>query len=197
MKQSPLVIVISILFIMIVGCNSNFTPKPRGYAQVQFPTGYYKQFNLKNYPYQFEYPSYAYIQKDSSIFEHEKDNEFWINIQFPSLGGTIYLSYKDIKKSSLEKIINECFHLAARHTVKATSIDEYPIHNSNKVSGLFFVLQGDVATANQFYVTDSVKHFLRGTLYFNTAPNEDSLKIVNDFIVKDMYHLINTLKWKN
>ena len=178
-------------------CNSNYTPKPRGYAQVQFPVGHYLNFNLKNYPYQFEYPSYAIIKKDSSIFKNEVDNTYWINIEFPTLGGTIYLSYKDLKTSSLKKIVNECFHLASRHSVKATAMDEFHIQNSNNASGIFFVLQGDVATANQFYVTDSIKHFLRGTLYFNTAPNEDSLKIVNDFIVKDMYHLINTLKWEN
>ena len=40
----------------------------------------------------------------------------------------------------------------------------------------YFSLKGNTATANQFFVTDSVKHFLRGALYFNATPNEDSLR---------------------
>jgi hypothetical protein len=41
-----------------------------------------------------------------------------------------------------------------------------------------------------------VKHFLRGALYFDATPNEDSLSIVNDFLKKDLQYMINTLKWK-
>jgi gliding motility-associated lipoprotein GldD len=64
------------------------------------------------------------------------------------------------------------------------------------VGGLYYSLEGNTATANQFYLTDSAKHFLRGALYFNAASNADSLAIVNDFLKKDLLHLINTLKWK-
>jgi gliding motility-associated lipoprotein GldD len=57
-------------------------------------------------------------------------------------------------------------------------------------------VEGNAATSRQFYVTDSVHHFLRGALYFNSAPNADSLSIVNDFLETDMRHMIETLKWK-
>ena len=55
---------------------------------------------------------------------------------------------------------------------------------------------GNAATASQFYLTDSVHHFLRGALYFDAAPNEDSLKPVNDFLLEDVRHMINSFKWK-
>jgi len=64
------------------------------------------------------------------------------------------------------------------------------------VNQIYFSLEGETATANQFFLTDSVKHFLRGALYFDATPNEDSLSIVNDFLKKDLQYLINTLKWK-
>ena len=64
------------------------------------------------------------------------------------------------------------------------------------VTGIFFRVGGNAATARQFYVTDSVKHFLRGALYFDATPNEDSLSVVNEFLQEDMKHLINTLRWK-
>ncbi len=62
---------------------------------------------------------------------------------------------------------------------------------------MFFDVGGNAATAKQFYVTDSTKNFLRGALYFDTAPNEDSLGIVNNFLQEDMKHLINTFRWKS
>ena len=52
-----------------------------------------------------------------------------------------------------------------------------------------------MATANQFFLTDTSKHFLRGALYFDATPNEDSLSIVNKFLIEDVKHLINTFKW--
>lgn len=61
---------------------------------------------------------------------------------------------------------------------------------------MYFDLGGNTATANQFFVTDTTKHFLRGALYFDATPNADSLSIVNDFLKKDLEHLINSLKWR-
>jgi gliding motility-associated lipoprotein GldD len=61
---------------------------------------------------------------------------------------------------------------------------------------VYFTLKGNAATANQFFATDSVKHFLRGALYFEATPNEDSLRPVNNFLREDLKHLINTLQWK-
>ncbi|HMR57748.1 MAG TPA: hypothetical protein PKC10_10525 [Cyclobacteriaceae bacterium] len=66
----------------------------------------------------------------------------------------------------------------------------------NKNVRVFFSIGGNAATGKQFYATDSIKHFLRGALYFNSTPNEDSLNIVYNFLEKDMLHLVNTLKWK-
>jgi gliding motility-associated lipoprotein GldD len=64
------------------------------------------------------------------------------------------------------------------------------------VHGVFFNVGGNVATANQFFLTDTTRHFLRGAMYFDATPNEDSLDIVNNFVLQDLKHLINTFKWK-
>ncbi|NDB53945.1 MAG: gliding motility lipoprotein GldD, partial [Chitinophagaceae bacterium] len=42
----------------------------------------------------------------------------------------------------------------------------------------------------------STKNFLRGALYFDATPNADSLGVVNEFLKKDLLHLINTLQWR-
>jgi gliding motility-associated lipoprotein GldD len=64
------------------------------------------------------------------------------------------------------------------------------------VSGIFYDIGGDAASPTQFFVTDSAKHFLRGSLYFNAAPNSDSLAPVVKYIKEDMLHLLETVKWK-
>ena len=53
------------------------------------------------------------------------------------------------------------------------------------------------ASAVQFYVTDETSHFLRGSLYFNSPPNADSLAPVITFVKDDMMHLLNTFQWHN
>lgn len=107
------------------------------------------------------------------------------------------MSYKDLSKNDFNKLVNDAFTLTYKHTYKATAIDDSLMNTPNGVHGVFFKVGGNAATANQFFLTDSTRHFLRGALYFDVAPNEDSLKPVNDFLLQDMRHLINTFKWKN
>ena len=69
-------------------------------------------------------------------------------------------------------------------------------NTENRVYGILYDLKGNTATAVQFYVTDSVNHYLRGSLYFSAEPNADSLAPVISFFRDDIIHLIETLKWK-
>ena len=135
--------------------------------------------------------------KDSTFFGNATENPWWININFPQFNGRIYVSYKEIGKNNLDKLVNDAFSMSNKHSTKAYSIDDSLISTANHISGRFFKIGGDVATANQFFLTDSVHHFLRGALYFDATPNEDSLRIVNDFLLEDMRHLINSFQWKN
>jgi gliding motility-associated lipoprotein GldD len=178
-------------------CNSAYTPKPRGYYKISFPQHQYQQFNQPGFPYSFEYPTYATVIHDTTFFEDKPENPYWINIDFPRFNARIYMSYKEIGKNSFDKLKEDAYKMSYKHTYKATSIEDTAFRTPLGVSGIFFTVGGNAATAKQFYVTDSVKHFLRGALYFDIAPNEDSLAIVNNFLQEDMKHLINTLQWKN
>ena len=83
------------------------------------------------------------------------------------------------------------------HITKADAINEQVINNQkNKVYGILYDLKGNTASAVQFYVSDSVHHFLRGSLYFASEPDADSLAPVIEFFREDMIHIIETLKWK-
>ena len=201
--------------LLIISCNSNYTSKKEGYFKIDFPKKVYTTFNDPAFPYSFEYPVYARIAKDSSYFNEGSNNPFSINIVFPSFNGTIFISYKNVGgtsvykvknpngsyrdstgKNSFEKMVNDSYNLTYKNDIKAYSIEDSLMHTPNNITGIFFKLSGDVATAKQFFLSDTLHHFLRGALYFDATPNEDSLRPVNAFLQEDMKHLINTLKWK-
>ncbi len=187
-----------IFAIFAASCNSSFTPKPTGYFNIPFPEKKYQSFNQPGYPYTFEYPVYGTITKDSTYFGEATENPWWININFPSFNGKIHITYQNIDMNHVfDTLKNQSFQLTNKHTSKAYSINDSLISTINQIHGVFFTLGGDVATANQFFLSDSTKHFLRGALYFDAAPNADSLNIVNQFLVEDVKHLINTFKWRN
>lgn len=182
--------------LLVFACNSPFIPREKGYAYFKFPEKSYQIFNSPQYPYSFEYPTYAYIDNQINYFGESKSKDAWINIQFPSLNGTLYISYKKIGSNQLDTLINDAYRFANNHTNKATYIADSVFTTNEGIHGVFFHIGGDVATAYQFFLTDSTRHFFRGALYFNTTPNADSLSIYNDFLFKDVQHMVNTFKWK-
>lgn len=187
-----------ILFLfLIAACNSDYPYRPRGYFRLDLPQKSYQKFDKPGFPYTFEYPTYARVIQDSLFFEQKTENPYWINIDFPQFNGRIHLSYKEIGRNSFDSLVNDAFTLSYKqHTYKASAIEPEPFTTPNGSSGVYFNLKGNTATANQFFITDSVKHFLRGALYFSATPNEDSLRPVNQFLRKDVEHLINTVQWR-
>lgn len=179
-------------------CNHSYTSgKKKGYFRIDFPEKKYQSFSQAGYPYMFEYPVYATVSKDSTFF-NDKAGDWWINIDLPGFNGRIYISYKEISPANqLDSLVNDGYKMAYKqHADISTGINDSLMVTPNGVEGIYFSLGGNTATANQFFLTDSTRHFLRGALYFNATPNEDSLAIVNDFLKKDLLHLINTLQWK-
>ncbi len=185
-----------ILIFTLIACNSEYSPKPRGYFRIDFPPHVYQSFDRPEFPYSFEYPVYGNIVRDTSFFGDRPENPYWINIEFPRFNARIYISYKQVN-GNFDKLREDAYKMTYKHTYKASSIEDSLISTTLGVHGIFFNVGGNAATAKQFFVSDSTRHFLRGALYFDTTPNSDSLSIVNDFLQVDMEHLINTLRWKN
>jgi gliding motility-associated lipoprotein GldD len=182
---------------IIAACNSDYVIKPRGYFKIEFPLKAYREFNQAGYPYTFEYPAYGKVVKDTVFFDKEPENPYWINVDFPKYNCRIHISYKDVRKNNFDSLVNDAFSMSYKqHTYKASAINPEPFTTPNGIEGVYFTLRGNTATANQFFVTDSTRHFLRGALYFAATPNEDSLQPVNEFFKKDLQHLINTIQWR-
>jgi gliding motility-associated lipoprotein GldD len=177
---------------MLAGsCKETYTPKPTGYLKITYPEKTYTLYDEQAY-YQFEIPTYARVEIDSG----PRSEEGWVNVAIPQLNGTIHLSYKPVG-DQLNALITDCRELVYKHTVKAHGIEETPfIERDQKRFGMVYDLKGDVASAVQFFITDSTDHFLRGSLYFNSRPNRDSLNPVIEFLREDIIHLIETTQWK-
>lgn len=204
-----------LITLLFVACNSPYTSKKPGYFKIDFPEHAYRLFDSAGFPYRFEYPVYGNILRDSTYFENNPTDKYWVNIDIPRYNAKLFLSYKDINgfstyksrqadgsyrdslgKNTFEKLVNDAYNLTSKNDIVATSINDSVFVTENGVSGIFFRVGGNAATARQFFITDSVKHFLRGALYFDATPNADSLLPVNRFLQQDLLHLINTVRWK-
>lgn len=185
-----------VVILLVMACNSDYTIRQRGYFRIDLPKHEYKLFNQQGFPYSFEYPVYANIVRDTTFFEDKPENPYWINVDFPSLNGRIYISYKSTRQHNFDTLVADAFKLTYKHTAKATAIQDSLVQTKNGVTGIFFKVGGNAATARQFFLTDTSQHFIRGALYFDASPNADSLGIVNDFLEQDLKHLINTFRWK-
>lgn len=176
----------------LLSCSDVQQPKPRGYFRIDFPEKEYVSLDTMTY-FSFEIPNYSEITPD--YFSPQEKN--WINVEFRPFKSTLHLSYKTIN-NNLDTLLNDAYTLVTKHIAKASGIrDSVVVHSDKNVYGLVYFLDGEgVASPLQFYVTDSVSHFLRGSLYYNITANYDSLQPVTDFIMTDVRHLINTVEWK-
>ncbi|MDZ7742430.1 MAG: gliding motility lipoprotein GldD [Bacteroidota bacterium] len=181
-----------ILVFLITSCKNDYTPKPMAYFRIDLPEKEYQQLDT-TFPYMFEYPLYSVINPD----RHSPEEENWINIDFPDYRASIHISYKEVG-NNLTKYLEDSRTMVMKHMPKASSIKDQMIYRpEEKIYGLKYKIEGlGAASPYQFFVTDSAKHFIRGALYFNVKPNNDSLAPVIDFIREDIDHIIQTLEWK-
>lgn len=193
--QNTRLIIALLVISFAISCNKGQSPRPRGYFRIDLPEKSYRLFDSV-YPYTFEFPVYSELLADT----HELSEPYWMNLVFPSYKGTIHLSYKPVRsRDDLMQYFDDARVFAQRHIPKATAIREEVIsHDENRVFGLFYQIRGrEAASPIQFYVTDSTAHFLRGALYFEASPNNDSLAPVIRFIEDDIRHMLESLRWKN
>ena len=189
-SRNILPLIILVLF-LAMACQRNYTPKPRGYLRIDFPKKEYIRFD-STCPYVFEYPVYARILPDTDYYTEP----CWINIEFPSFDGQIHISYKKVQ-GNLTEYTEDSRALTYTHTIKADAIKETVYTDPEScVHGILYDIKGNAASSLQFYLTDSNKHFLRGSLYFNVQPDKDSLAPVIEYFKEDIIHLMESFEWK-
>ena len=191
---------VSILFAALVmaciavSCDrqSDYLPKPRGYFRIDLPEKAYTKVDTIE-KYSFECPDYALITPDP----YSPDEKNWVNVEMPQFKGSIHLTHKPVD-GNLGEYLEDVHTMITKHLQKANGMNDSLIINpDHKVYGMLIELDGKgVATPLQFYLTDSTANFVRGALYFNFVPNNDSMQPVINYLRQDIDRMINTFEWK-
>ena len=177
------------LFGVLLGlqsCKDDVLPKPEAYLRLEYNEADYVTFSNRC-PYTFDF-------NDRAEIEEEKDCSF--KIHYPKMKATVYLTYKPVR-NNIDSLLRDAQKLTYKHVIKADDILEQPfINEKEKVYGMFYKVGGNAATNAQFYLTDSTRHFIAGSVYFYAKPNFDSIMPATDYISNDMRRLMETVHWK-
>ena len=194
-----LIVLVLVSTFAFLSCDGDkvYTPKPRLYPRIDFPEKGFQELQREDCPFTFSFPTYAKVAKDKNVFEDEAPDGCWFNLNMPSLNGSLHCSYIAIDdEEEFNKIIRDAFKIVSEHNIKANYRDEKLVKNPKGVEGLLFDISGPVATPFQFYLTDTVNHFFRASLYFNSKVDPDSMAPVHDFVIEDMQEIIQSFEWK-
>ena len=187
-KQFQLMLFFGV-FGLLVSCSENPQPKPGGFLALEYPEASYEDTML-DCPYQFEKNSLARINRTSGV------NPCWVNLDYPQIRGTIFVTYQRVQ-NNLDSLLSDAQKLPLQHTIKADVIEgDLYVNDYHKTYGMIYEVSGDAASQAQFYLTDSTRHFLTGSIYFNVEPNFDSISPAADYLKKDMRHLMESLRWR-
>jgi len=185
-KKQIAISMFSVVLFAFLSCKDDVLPKPSSYLRLDYPEAKYVHFE-NNCPFAFDMNSEA-------IVKGEKDCGF--TLSYPKMKATIYLTYKPVN-NNIANLLRDAQKLTYEHVIKADNILEQPYLNpAKKVYGMFYQVDGNAATNSQFYVTDSVKNFVTGSVYFYAKPNFDSIMPAASYVRNDMQRLMETLKWK-
>ncbi len=180
---------ISIILLMM-GCQENHTPKPKGYLALEYPPHRYQMLQT-NCPYSF------LINKRAKVKPSVRHRPCMINIVYPEMRGTIYISYEPVHDGNLRKLLKDAQKLPLKHTIMANQIigDQYT-NELHHTYGMLYRITGNAASQAQFYLTDSTEHFITGSIYFRQEPNYDSIYPAAAYLIQDMKKLMESLRWQ-
>jgi gliding motility-associated lipoprotein GldD len=182
------IVLFLITVLCVISCKDDVIVKPSAMMRLDYPAPEYTRAD-PDCPYGFEKNVQARLQLKKNC---------WMNLEYPDMKATIYLTYQQIRNNNLDSMLRDAQKLTYDHTIKAQSILEQPrVDSVNRVYGMFYMINGDAATQSQFYVTDSLKHFITGSLYFESKPKFDSLYPAVVYLREDIRRIMETIYWKN
>ena len=166
-------------------------PKPYGYFNISLPAHEYDAIVV--------FPEFAFPASSLLAVQPVSDSVSgrWFNLVYPELNAVIYCSYLPITANSFRQVAEDSYQFVYKHAIKADAIQPSVYdHVEENVHAILYELKGNVASPLQFVVTDSVRHWFRGSLYFNHEPNQDSIAPVVAYLKEDIVTMINGLYWR-
>ena len=193
MKVRAILFVIATMSLLVACGGGDYSPKPQAYLRIDLPEHDYSQVDTL--------PCFSFeVNKIANItVKKNTRRDMWVDITYPEWDGVVFLSHKRIVSPlDLRGQTDTSLRLLENHYQFSSGVDEQGYEDANaRVFGTTYRLHGSkVASTYQFWLTDSTSHFLRGSLYLNRTPNNDSLAPVLEYIQADIEHLVETLRWK-
>ncbi|ALM08708.1 gliding motility protein GldD [Sediminicola sp. YIK13] len=176
-----------VFLISFMGCKEEVLPKPKAMLRLEYPEMASKKLEV-DCAYAFEYNAEANLKlkKDCSL-----------TLEYPEMKGALFISYKSVE-GNLTKLMSDAQKFSYEHVAKADNILEQPfVNEADRVYGMYYEVKGNAASQSQFYLTDSISHFVTGSLYFYTKPNYDSILPAAVHLQKDIRHIMETMRWKD
>ncbi len=170
---------------------SSHTPRPYGYFRIMLPGHQYYEVDA--------FPGFAFPTSTLSLIQPVPDSTAgtWFNLVYPDFNAVIYCWYLPVTPGNFRRTSEDSYQLVYRHAIKADAIQPILYDNTEtNVHAILYEVKGKVASPLQFMVTDSVRHFFRGSLLFNHEPNPDSIAPVLAYIKEDIVTMINGFYWK-
>lgn len=181
MYRFVLVIVCSML---LFSCKEEAIPKPKAMLRLHYPSPTYQNYSASSFQFSKNIEA-----------EVKSENKDGLVLDYPMMKGSVYLSYKPVK-DNINELLRDAQKLSYEHVVKADNIIEQPfINEKNGVYGMFYEVTGNAASQSQFYVTDSINHFVTGSLYFYAKPNYDSIYPAAIYLQQDIRTIMESLDW--
>lgn len=186
------------LLALLTSCHrhGDYAPKPQAYLRIDIPAHAYTLCDTAVLPFTFEQSNLSILDWKNKA---DRANDRWFTIIYPQYKGYVFMSYKRLHgKQELKAQIDTSYRFVEDNFHYSSGVDENRfMHPEHRVYGMTYHLKGhSVASTYQFWVTDSTSHFLRGALYIDCTPNNDSLAPVLQYIQADMDHLIESLQWR-
>ena len=190
--MNPLKSLLSLLLVaFLAACSETSIPRPYGYFRVDLPAHSYRMVDTLGLPYRFELPRNVEL-----IAHSENANQYSIDLHYTKLNANIFCTYFPVR-GNLVNLLEDSRKFVYKHSVRADGIEEKAFeNNATHVHGLLYDLKGNTASSVQFLVTDSVRHFFRGALYFNNVPNKDSIAPISNYIREDVIRIMESFEWK-
>jgi gliding motility-associated lipoprotein GldD len=170
-----------------VAC-TRYSPKPDAYFRIDLPEAAYRGQVFSDF---------SCSVSEQARVEVAAGGAGFFNLVYPRWNARIYCTYFPLKTNDLMQFSEESRQLVYVHALKADAIGEQRFdHPEHSVYGLLYDIRGNVASPTQFVLTDSLRSFFRGALYFDHTPNRDSIVPVLEFINKDIQVLMESFRWK-
>ncbi len=180
-----------IFFIFLISCNDSNLPKQSAFLRIEFPEPNYLFHNELNLPTDFYYNSNA------AMIGLANDSQ--LSIDYSNMNLSIDLSFNNLNNQQrLENNLRDFLLILDTHSKKSNGVvmREYEDKNKRKF-GKIFEMKGDVASPIQFYITDSLSNFMKGSLNLKFKSKYDSIFPSIQYVKNDIIVLFESLNWRS